>query len=1007
MGSPLSSLRRLDASRFRRSLPLLIGLAFSAPTFLSAQQKPAVVDIVPAAQEPAKAPATPPAPAPAKPAAPIADAQKAAAPKPGDYSKEAVVFDKMYTRIHEEADGTGTHQTTARIRILADAGVKAMAVLEFTYTALNQQVDIAYVRVIKPDGSVVVTPAYNVQDLPADVTRTAPMYSDIHQKHVAVKGLGVGDTLEYQVTLTTVKPEVPGQFWFEYSFEKDAILLDEQVDLDVPADKAVTVATIHEIPQPAVTTAAGRKLYHWSSANLARPDPDAPPKSTKHIKPSIQVTTFSSWQQVGEWYQSLQHDSLAITPAIQAKADALTKGLTSDEDKTRAIFNDVALHIHYVGLEFGIGRYQPHPADDVLSNEYGDCKDKHTLLAAELKAEGIESWPVLISAGRELDPDTPSPAQFNHVITVIPGAGGKLLWMDSTEEVAPLGNLISVLRDKQALVIPNMAAGKPPYLERTPVDLPYLQNAHFDSTGKLSEQGVYTGHITQTYHGDVEFFLRTIFRQVPQSQWKEALQQFSRNIGFSGDISNPNISEIEKTSQPLEISYDYTREKFGEWDDHRIFPSIPASGWSLSPGVKEKKPADPIEIGSPGEQVYVSNITLPKGWSLVPESNVDLKEDWAEYHATYSLKDGVYKAERRLVMKKNKVPLEDWDKYLAFRRGIYADEVKTTWLMSGNSAADYNQLNDPALLRRGLVLGIPDELREKVLAEEDHMHQATAIFEADPPASATDKSAANGDCRTMMADADATSTSLSADDAHSLSWTQVQMAAWTCVGWAELEDKAAGTAAIFLEPVWKLTQSQLSGYLLGRAMEQKGDKKASAHLYELASITGVDLVFDGASAFNGELRRKIAEGYKRLTGNELTATPLDHGQYKGSLRAELDKSLEIHPLVSATKMNGTAYFLLVSEAGQPMKVRLISGDNSLASVVPLIRTKVPGPAVPTGSKARVFREFRVICTQWAGCDGSFFLPTKFQVPMGQGKFDVSAPTDPAGSHTVQIKLAPQ
>ena len=107
-----------------------------------------------------------------------------------------------------------------------------------------------------------------------------------------------------------------------------------------------------------------------------------------------------------------------------------------------AIFNDVALHIHYVGLDFGIGRYQPHPADDVLSNEYGDCKDKHTLLAALLKAAGIEAWPVLISSSRELDPATPSPAQFDHVITLVP-LDGKLLWMDSTEEIAPVGVLMA------------------------------------------------------------------------------------------------------------------------------------------------------------------------------------------------------------------------------------------------------------------------------------------------------------------------------------------------------------------------------------------------------------------------------------------------------------------------------------------------------------------------------------------------------------------------------------
>ena len=123
--------------------------------------------------------------------------QPAAVPKALDVSKEALVFDKIYTRVREEADGTGTRETIARVRILADAGVKEMAVLTFTYTASNQQIDVGYVRVIKPDGSVVVTPDYNIQDLPADVTRQAPMYSDIHQKHVAVKGLGVGDTLEY------------------------------------------------------------------------------------------------------------------------------------------------------------------------------------------------------------------------------------------------------------------------------------------------------------------------------------------------------------------------------------------------------------------------------------------------------------------------------------------------------------------------------------------------------------------------------------------------------------------------------------------------------------------------------------------------------------------------------------------------------------------------------------------------------------------------------------------
>jgi transglutaminase-like putative cysteine protease len=39
----------------------------------------------------------------------------------------------------------------------------------------------------------------------------------------------------------------------------------------------------------------------------------------------------------------------------------------------------------------------------VLGNGYGDCKDKHTLLASLLKAAGITAWPALINASNEPD----------------------------------------------------------------------------------------------------------------------------------------------------------------------------------------------------------------------------------------------------------------------------------------------------------------------------------------------------------------------------------------------------------------------------------------------------------------------------------------------------------------------------------------------------------------------------------------------------------------------------
>jgi hypothetical protein len=980
MRRAITSLIRSFSAFFHAKAMLALAIVLCGLSAIAAQEKPAP---------------EPPIPAPSgkdKPVAPAPDS------KPPDLSKEALVFDKLSTRIHEEADGTGTREATVRIRILADAGVKEMAVLAFTYTALNQQMDIGYVRVIKPDGTVVVTPDYNVQDLPADVTRAAPMYSDIHQKHVAVKGLGVGDTLEYQTTLRTLKPEVPGHFWFEYTFEKNLIILDEQLDLDVPADKAVTVAS-GDI-QPTISSVTSRKHYHWASTNLARPDPDAPPKSVKHWKPSVQVTTFASWEQVGAWYQSLEKESLTVTPAIQAKVAALTKGLTSDDEKIQAIFNDVALHIHYVGLEFGIGRYQPHPADDVLSNEYGDCKDKHTLLATELKAAGIQAWPVLISDGRELDPAIPSPAQFDHVITLV-SLGGKPLWMDSTAEVAPVGVLMGVLRDKQALAIPD---SKPAYLERTPVDMPVPRSARIEVEGKLSDHGQFTGHISQTSDGDIGALFRSAFRRVPQSQWKDLVQNVAGSEGYAGEVSNPQVSEVEKINQPFQFSFDYTREKYYQWDDketsHWISAPLPPMGGELAPGAKEKKPADDPDLGYTGKTVYHATLQLPKGWFMEAPKETDLKEDWLEYHAKYSFKDGVFTADRVALVKMSQVPLDQWDKYLAFRRAMFddlnhqviispLDATSAQGWQSKMASVIARQLNEPSL----------PELMQP-------LSDAAAILDATPTQGAEGAAKATALAHKGLDIIEAKTVEASAGEIHSLYWSSVLAYSWYMLGRSALEGKDLPTAENYLRAAWRLSQDRVSGYEYGRLLEAKGNKNGAAHQYELAHATSVSNAFLGFLVPGSAVEDQIAESYKRVTGRPLISSALNKGQYDGSLRAELDKEVEIHELVRTTKLNGQGLFSVAFQSGRPVKAYLLSGDKGMDSLVPVLQSHAYAAFLPTGSKAQLLREVRVICTQYAGCDAYILLPSSVQMPAMTFRRDITPANAPKGTKTVEIEVAP-
>ena len=109
-------------------------------------------------------------------------------PAKDDYSQEAAVIEMMSTKLSFDNDGKSTREQTSRVRVQTDAGVKQWGLLSFPFQSATQTVEVDYVRVRKADGTTVVTPAENVQDLDSEITRSAPFYSDLREKHVAVKG---------------------------------------------------------------------------------------------------------------------------------------------------------------------------------------------------------------------------------------------------------------------------------------------------------------------------------------------------------------------------------------------------------------------------------------------------------------------------------------------------------------------------------------------------------------------------------------------------------------------------------------------------------------------------------------------------------------------------------------------------------------------------------------------------------------------------------------------------
>lgn len=610
-----------------------------------------------------------------------------------DYSQESFVIEQMHSHYRFEADGTGRKDTVARIRVQSEAGVQQWGQLQEGYNSANERVEIPYVRVLKEDGTIVKAGDDAVQDLSAPIEREAPVYTDYRQKHITVPGLRPGEVLEYDMVTVIHTPLAAGQFWADYDFDKSNISLDETLDVDVPANRPLKLKCKPGM-DPKITEENGRRIYHWSSSHLERDDDqkakDKEKKKKKHRseddRPDIQLTTFENWEQVGRWYAALEKDRRAPTPEVRAKAQELTKGLNTDLEKTEALYDFVAKNFRYVSLSLGLGRYQPHAASDVLHDQYGDCKDKHTLLASLLDAEGLHANSVLINSSRKLDPDVPSPSQFDHVITMLP-MGKQEVWMDTTAEVAPFRLLAYTLRKKQALVIPpaTLASAPAPHLEETPSDTPMPDSERSEIQGKINEIGKLEAHVQYEFRGDEELLLRSIFRRVPESNWQRVAENI--NAGLGGDVTHLIVSDPAATKQPFTLSYDVSKVNFVDWSKKQTQIVLPLVQFSLPEfGDDDAEPdAEPLKLGPKGEYAYKIKLQLPSNYTAHAPLAFSLVRDYANYQATYKVENGVFTAARTLTLNQDDLPVARAGDYESFRRAVGADLAQNLSVDNANA----------------------------------------------------------------------------------------------------------------------------------------------------------------------------------------------------------------------------------------------------------------------------------------------------------------------------------
>jgi Domain of Unknown Function with PDB structure (DUF3857)/Transglutaminase-like superfamily len=487
---------------------------------------------------------------------------------------------------------------------------------------------------------------------------------------------------------------------FSPALQNECPVLRSRVRLEMPPRwKAVATVWNHAPVEPARDGAA----FVWELTDLPQiaDEPSGIPTEARVPQIGISLaaqgasplTPLLRWEDVSRWQASLADPQATVTPGLEAKARALTGGLTSPEEKVRAIARYVQ-GVNYISVDLSVssgGGYTPHAAADVMAHNYGDCKDKANLMKAMLRAIGIDSYLVTISA---VDPayvcrDWPSPLQFNHCIIGVSLGGdadscvadvpgfGPIAIFDPTDPSTPWGGLPAPEQGALALLV----SARGGVLFRTPEAGPIQNHAERIVQAQLSPDGALTGLMRErlsgipgsTERGGRLFLAREDFRKNVQD----------RIAGGMGGVNVTSLETDEDSTGTFGLYADFEAPRYGR----------PVAGFlSFRPVV-----AEPVRLGADWPATRTTplrlrvhslhetgRIRLPQGSTAdeIPPPVV-LETPFAEYRLESRLDQGILLVERFFQIRTRTIPAKDYPDVRRFFEQVRAAEAAPLLLTKG------------------------------------------------------------------------------------------------------------------------------------------------------------------------------------------------------------------------------------------------------------------------------------------------------------------------------------
>jgi hypothetical protein len=526
------------------------------------------------------------------------------------------------------------------------------------------------------------------------------LIDDVKAKVIDIPAADPGNIVGYEYEVEE-HPLVLQRVW---DFQEEIPAREVHYSLQVPSGWEVKSSWLNYAEAKPTQSASNQWQWVLTDVKGVRKEEDMPPLAglvgqmivSFYPAGGPALNGFSNWQQMGLWYANLTNGRRDPSPEIKQKVIALTAQAPTQLDKMRAIANFVQNDIRYVAIELGIGGWQPHPAADIFTHRYGDCKDKATLVGSMLSTIGVDSYYVVINTERgSVTADTPAHNAFDHAIIAIKLPDtvsdpsllaiqehpklGRLLFFDPTSELTPFGHIPGYLQANFGLLV-TQNGGELVQLPKQPASMNSLQRTAkltLDTTGRLA------GTVEEVRLGDrasaQRYALRAVTASVDKIKPIESL--------LAGSLSNFRITKasvvnLSQSDRPFGFNYTFEAENYAK-NAGSLLLLRPRVIGTKARGILETKESRqfPIEFDGPMQDTDNFEIAIPEGYEVdeLPPP-VDADFSFASYHSRTEVKGNVIGYTRTFEIKELSVPVSKAEELKKFYRIIAGDERNTAVL---------------------------------------------------------------------------------------------------------------------------------------------------------------------------------------------------------------------------------------------------------------------------------------------------------------------------------------